>query len=133
MAAHDAWQTGKAGAIVEALGVDRLKTLIADTELRTALGELIAQDLALAPEFIAINEVEQLIRYQRDFKTLLLSDPDQIARTVTSKLLTYATGAPISFADRAQIERIVETTRGSDHGFRALIHAVVQSPPFHSK
>lgn len=69
----------------------------------------------------------------RDFKTLLLSDPDQIARTVTSKLLTYATGAPISFADRAQIERIVETTRGSDHGFRALIHAVVQSPPLHSK
>ncbi len=71
VAAHDAWQAGKAGAIVEALGVDRLKVLVADTELRTALGELIAEDLALAPEFIAINEVEQLIRYQRDFKTLL--------------------------------------------------------------
>ena len=69
----------------------------------------------------------------RDFKTLLLANPDQIARTITSKLLTYASGAPVSFADRAQIERIVETTRDSDHGFRALIHAVVQSPLFHSK
>ena len=69
----------------------------------------------------------------RDFKALLLSDPDQIARTVTAKLLTYATGAPISFADRAEIERIVETTRDKDHGLRSLIHAVVQSPLFHSK
>ena len=69
----------------------------------------------------------------RDFKALLLSDPDQIARTVTAKLLTYATGAPISFADRAEIERIVSTTKDQDHGLRSLIHAVIQSPIFHTK
>lgn len=78
------------------------------------------------PDGRAFNDI-------RDFKALLLSDPDQIARTVTEKLLIYATGAPISFADRAEIERIIGATRESDHGFKSLIHAVIQSPPFHSK
>jgi Protein of unknown function (DUF1588)/Protein of unknown function (DUF1585)/Protein of unknown function (DUF1592) len=69
----------------------------------------------------------------RTFKQLLMSDPDQIARTVASKLAIYATGAPITFADRAEIDRIIATTRAKDHGFRSLIHAVVQSPLFQSK
>lgn len=56
--------------------------------------------------------------------------PDQIARTVTKKLITYATGTPVSFADRAEIERIVASTRANDHGFRSLIHAVVGSQLF---
>lgn len=69
----------------------------------------------------------------REFKRLLLAEPDQIARTVARKLVTYATGAPISFADRAEIERIVAATKAGDHGFRSLIHAVVQSEAFGSK
>lgn len=64
------------------------------------------------------------------FKQLLLTDPDQIARTIAANLIVYATGAPISFADRAEIERIIQQTRSSEHGFRSLIHAVVQSPIF---
>lgn len=66
----------------------------------------------------------------REFKRLLLDDPDQIARTVTEKLLTYATGAPLSFADRGEVDRLVDQTRPRDHGFRTLLHAVVQSPAF---
>lgn len=66
----------------------------------------------------------------RDFKQLLLADPDQIARTVASNLVVYATGAPVSIADRMEIERIVEQTRETGHGFRSLIHAVVQSGVF---
>lgn len=69
----------------------------------------------------------------RGFKQLLLSDPDQIARTVASKLAIYATGAPITFSDRPEIDSIIATTRAKDHGFRSLIHAVIQSPFFHSK
>lgn len=66
----------------------------------------------------------------REFKQLLLADPDQIARTVAGKLITYATGAPATFADRAEIERILAATRPGDHGFRSLIEAVVLSPIF---
>ena len=37
-----------------------------------------------------------------DFKKILLSDPDQLARNVAAKLLTYGTGAGISFASIAE-------------------------------
>ena len=58
---------------------------------------------------------------------------NRMVRDVTSKLITYATGAPVSFADRAEVERIVEATRPEDHGFRSLIEAVVRSTLFQMK
>jgi hypothetical protein len=63
----------------------------------------------------------------RDFKKLLAHDPDQIARNLTVKLLTYATGRKIGFADRKRVEGIVNNSRNQGYGFRSLIHAVVQS------
>jgi hypothetical protein len=68
-----------------------------------------------------------------DFKKILLSDPDQLARNVAAKLLTYGTGAGISFADRVTLDEIVAATRKQDHGMRALIHAVVSSKAFLNK
>ena len=65
-----------------------------------------------------------------EFRALLAADPDQLTRTLASKLLTYATGTAPQYADRAEIERIVARLRGEGRGFRALIHAVVQSPVF---
>ena len=65
-----------------------------------------------------------------EFRSLLAADPDQLTRTLASKLLTYATGAAPQYADRAEIERIAARLRGEGRGFRALIHAVVQSPVF---
>ncbi len=68
-----------------------------------------------------------------DYKRLLLRDPDQLTRNLAQKLLTYATGADIQFADRAAVEQIVTDVRKQKHGFRALVHSVVQSPVFLSK
>ncbi|TVQ00895.1 MAG: DUF1592 domain-containing protein [Planctomycetaceae bacterium] len=65
-----------------------------------------------------------------DYKRLLLRDPDQIARNLTSKLLVYATGADIQFADREVVEEIVVRLRDGDYGFRQLVHEVVQSRLF---
>lgn len=45
----------------------------------------------------------------------------------------YATGAPVTFADRAAIERILTDTAASKHGIRSLLHAVVQSALFWNK
>jgi hypothetical protein len=89
----------------------------------------------LYSEGLPVNSADQLAdgrAFQdiRDFKKLLLAKPDQIARTVTEKLVVYATGAPISFADRVEIEDMVADTEPNDHGFRSLIHAVVQSKLF---
>jgi hypothetical protein len=68
-----------------------------------------------------------------EFKRLLLSDPDQIARCVTEKLVTYATGQPVGVADRGEIDRILAETRASDHGLRSLVHAVAASELFRNK
>lgn len=69
----------------------------------------------------------------RGFKEMLLSDPDQIARTVASKLIIYSTGASISFADRVEIEKIFERTKASKHGLRSLIREIVQSELFRTR
>jgi len=68
-----------------------------------------------------------------DFKKLLLEDPRQIARNLTGQLLTYATGAPVSFADRARVEQTLDRAQGANYGLRTLIHELVQSPLFLSK
>ncbi len=67
------------------------------------------------------------------FKKLLLDDPRVIARNVVGQLLTYATGAPVGFADREEVERILDRTRPSAYGLRSLIHEVVQSAMFQRK
>jgi mono/diheme cytochrome c family protein len=68
-----------------------------------------------------------------EYKKLLLGDKDQLARNLTEKLLVYATGADIEFADREEVERIVAALRGKNYGFRALVHEVVQSRVFLNK
>jgi hypothetical protein len=65
-----------------------------------------------------------------DFKRILLEDKKQIARSLTRKLLVYATGAEIQFADREVVEQIVDKLPEADFGFRSLIHQVVQSRIF---
>ncbi len=68
-----------------------------------------------------------------DYKKLLLADKDQLARNLTQKLLIYATGADIQFADREVVEQIVARLRGRNYGFRSLVHEVVQSRVFRNK
>jgi hypothetical protein len=68
-----------------------------------------------------------------EFKQLLLADKDQLARALAAKLLSYATGAAPTTADKPEIERIVERIRDKNYGFRSLVHEVVQSQVFQRK
>ncbi len=68
-----------------------------------------------------------------EYKQLLLQDPDQLTRSLASKLLIYATGGELEFADREVVEQIVRDVKAKQHGFRSLVHAVVQSRVFLSK
>jgi len=52
---------------------------------------------------------------------------------VVEKLLTYGTGAPISFHDRETVDRCIEKSSQKDFGFRSLLHAVIQSDLFLNK
>lgn len=67
------------------------------------------------------------------YKEIILRDPDQIARNLAQKLLTYGTGGVIEFADRKAVEEIVAASRADGYGFRSLLHAVVQSSVFQKK
>ncbi|MBI4622273.1 MAG: DUF1592 domain-containing protein [Verrucomicrobia bacterium] len=69
----------------------------------------------------------------REFKRLLLADEQQVARNLARQLITYATGAPVRFGDRAAVEQILQRASASGYGVRTLLHEVVQSELFRSK
>ena len=69
----------------------------------------------------------------REFKQLMLAHEDQVARHFISQLMVFATGGEIEFADRDEINRIIETTKRDDYGVRSIIHEVVQSRLFKNK
>jgi len=66
-------------------------------------------------------------------KEILLRQPEQIARNLLKKTLTYATGASIEFADRREIEAMIDSLRGDNYGFRSMIHAAAASSIFLEK
>ncbi len=68
-----------------------------------------------------------------EFKRILLEHPEQIARCVTEKLVTYATGHPVGFHDHQVVNKILEEAKASDYGLRSILHAVVASELFLKK
>lgn len=66
-----------------------------------------------------------------ELNDLLAADPDKLARAFVAHLSRYATGADVSYADRAEIARIVANTKAGGHGLRAMIHELAASRLFH--
>jgi hypothetical protein len=69
----------------------------------------------------------------REFKRLLQQDEQKVARNLAGQLATFATGAPIGFSDRKQVEDILEKTRGSGYGVRGIVQEIVLSDLFQYK
>ena len=69
-AAYSTWKGAKAGAEVEALGLDAVKDCIAK-DRKEALLSLVAQDAALAEEAANIEMVDKFLHIFRDFYRLL--------------------------------------------------------------
>jgi hypothetical protein len=72
LGAFECWSAGKAGAVVEKLGLKRVREILG-SKARENLAALIAADKALEPEAAAIANVEKLIRYVRDLYTLCIN------------------------------------------------------------
>ena len=81
----------------------------------------------------SVTEDGQPFQNIDEFRQLLLRDKDQLARSLTTKLLTYSTGGAPTKADRPEIEAIVARVRDKNYGFRSLLHEVVQSAMFQNK
>ena len=69
----------------------------------------------------------------RRLKEMLIEDEATIARNVAKQLTIYATGAPIGFSDRQEIEAILARTRTGNYGVRSILHEIVQSKLFQYK
>jgi hypothetical protein len=68
-----------------------------------------------------------------DFKKLILADPEQIARSITEKLIVYSTGHTVGFNDQKAINAILADAKKSDYGLRTLVHSIVASELFLTK
>ncbi|MFT5121843.1 MAG: hypothetical protein ACI97B_000468 [Verrucomicrobiales bacterium] len=65
-----------------------------------------------------------------EFRKLLLKEEARVYHALAKHLLVYGTGRPFGPADRAPIQAVVDTAAKTDYGFRAMVHAVVQSEYF---
>jgi len=68
--AYEAWAAAKKGAVVEKLGVKRVREILAP-KIQEEIMALIAKDKALESEANAIAAVDRLVRYHRDLYKLL--------------------------------------------------------------
>jgi len=84
------------------------------------------EDSSVLSDGRAFRDIDEL-------KKLLVEDKDQLARCLTEKLLVYATGRGLRFADRALVKEIVARCRTKNYGLRSLIHEIVHSPMFLNK
>ena len=66
----------------------------------------------------------------RDLKTIFAANPRQLARNLLHQLTVYATGTPVRFSDRAEIEKVLDSCATDGYRTRDLIHALVRSRIF---
>ena len=64
---------------------------------------------------------------------LLVDRQDQFARAIVHKLTAYALGRPLSFGDRADIDRLTSQFRQRDDRLGELIQLIISSNLFNSK
>jgi hypothetical protein len=65
-----------------------------------------------------------------ELKAILAANPRQLARNLLRELTVYATGTPVRFSDRAEIEKILDACAAGGYRTRDLIHSLVESRIF---
>ncbi len=65
-----------------------------------------------------------------ELREALTADPEQFARVVTARLLTYALGRGLEVYDMPTVRRIVREAERDDYRFGALVKGIATSVPF---
>jgi hypothetical protein len=83
----------------------------------------------LGPQVDASGELTDgtTFRELNELTAHLAENPERLAQSFVTHLSRYATGTDPSFADRAEIHRIIRSTAPERFGFRSLIHALATS------
>jgi hypothetical protein len=69
----------------------------------------------------------------KEIKQLLVSDEESVARNLARQLVVFATGAPVRFIDRGELEQILQRARARHYGVRTLVEEIVRSELFQTK
>jgi hypothetical protein len=64
------------------------------------------------------------------FREALLSQGDEVVRTVVEKMLIYALGRGLTYHDAPVVRQLVSTLRQNDYRWSSLLLGIVQSAPF---
>ncbi|MCB9922617.1 MAG: DUF1592 domain-containing protein [Planctomycetaceae bacterium] len=67
------------------------------------------------------------------FRKFLVAQDEQLARNLTERFLTFATGAGVTFADRTVVENILSANKEQFYPIRSLLQNVILSETFRSK
>jgi hypothetical protein len=65
-----------------------------------------------------------------EYKQILQSERDQIARAMIERLMIYSLGRGLTFADRPTIQNILSVLKPKNYGLKAMILELVQSERF---
>ncbi len=66
----------------------------------------------------------------QELKQLFIADTRGLARNLLHQFIVYATGTPVRFSDRAEIERILDACADGEYRTCDLLHGLVQSRIF---
>jgi hypothetical protein len=69
----------------------------------------------------------------KEFKQLLMSDEVSVARNLARQLVVFATGAPVRYTDRGELEQILKRASARQYGVRTLVEEIVHSELFQTK
>ena len=89
----------------------------------------------LGPDVDATGQFEDGVSFDGflQFRSELADRDHVIAKAFVSKVLTFATGRELGFSDRAEVERIVQSTEDNGYPIRDLIYAAIESSVFRNK
>jgi mono/diheme cytochrome c family protein len=68
-----------------------------------------------------------------EYKAGLMTRKDKFARAFCVKLLTYALGRPVGYADHEQLDALTAVLKKNDYRIQPLLYAIVASEPFNTK
>jgi hypothetical protein len=65
-----------------------------------------------------------------ELRKIFVGKPDQLALTVTEKLLTYALGRGVEYYDQPALRKILKQAAPNSYHWSDLIFGIVNSEPF---
>ena len=69
----------------------------------------------------------QPVNSPADIRAYLVEHPDLLAHNLAHRLLTYALGRPLGFADQPALRRLQTEWKAKDYTFRELVHLIATS------